>query len=75
MLVMFRPTFFDGKDLCACDVCTRIVFIPEALRDPEVRFVVVSMRAGLLVALGDFSVPFCFGIVVPVGFCVCVKDV
>lgn len=74
-MVVFRPTFLNGEDLYSCDVCAWVVFIPEALRDPKAGFVIVSMRAGLLVALGDLSIPFCFGIVIPVGSCVCVKVV
>lgn len=72
---MFGPTFLNGEDSYSCDVYAWVVFIPEALRDPEAGFVIVSMRAGLLVTLGDLSIPFCFGVVVPVGSYVCVEDV
>lgn len=75
MLIMFGPTFFGGEDSCICDVCTQVIFFPEALQNPEAWFVVVLMRARLLVALGDLSVSLRFGVVIPVGSCVYVEDV
>lgn len=75
MLVVFRPTFFGGKDSCMCDVCTWIVFFLEVLWDLEAWFVVVPMGARLFIALGDLRVSFRFGVVVPICSCVYVKDV
>lgn len=52
MLVVFRPTFFGGKDSFMCDICTWVVFFPEVLRDLEVWFVVVVMGTWLFLTLG-----------------------
>lgn len=72
---MLRPTFFSGKDSFLCDVCTRVVFFPEALRDLEAWFVIVAMGTWLLFALSIHSESFELGIVMPVGSDVCVEDV
>lgn len=53
---MLELAFFDGKNSCLCDVGDEVVFSPEALQDPEVGFVIVSMEARLLAALSDLSV-------------------
>lgn len=72
---MFRPTFFGGEDSYTCNVYTPVIFFLEALQDPKAWFIIVSMGARLLVALGNLSVSLCFGIVMPVDSCVCVEDV
>lgn len=75
MLIVFRPAFFSGEDLCLCDMCSRVVFFPEVLWDPEAWLVVVAMRAWLLLALGDLYISFQFGVVILVCSGVCIKDV
>lgn len=72
---MFRLTFFYGKDLFSCDVCTQVVFFPEALRDPEAWFVVVAMRIWLFLALSIHCESFWLCVVVSVSSDVCVEDV
>lgn len=56
-------------------ICRRVVFFPEALRDPETWLIVVSVGAGLLIILDVGSVSFGFSVIVPVGADVCVEDV
>lgn len=72
---MLRPAFLGGEDSCFCDMCSRVVFFPEALRDPEAWLVIVAVRARLFFALSDLCVSFRFGVVVPVYSGVCVEDV
>lgn len=72
---MLGPAFFDGEDSFSYDVSGGVVSSPEALRNPEVGFVVVPVEARLLTTLSDLSVFFWLSVVMPVGSCICVEDV
>lgn len=75
MLVVLGPAFFGGKDSFTYDVCTRIVFFPEALRDLEVWLVIVTVGTQLFFTLDVRSESFKLSVVVPVSSNVCIKDV
>lgn len=72
---MLGPVFFCSKDAFSCDVCSQVVFFPEALQDSEAWFVVVAIGAWLFFTLGVHCESLRLGIVVPVGSDVCIEDV
>lgn len=71
---MLGPTFFYSKDAFLCDVCSWVVFFPEALRDPEAQFIIVAIGAWLFLALGVHCESFWLSVVMPIGSDVCVED-
>lgn len=56
------------------DMSGGVVFLPEALQDPEAWFIVVPMGARLFVALGVCGVSLRLSVVMLVGSGVCVED-
>lgn len=74
-MVVFGPMFFGGEYSYTYDVCTQVVFFPEALWDPEAGLIIVPVRARLFFTLSDLSVSLWFSIVMPVGSCICIEDV
>lgn len=75
MLVVLGPAFFCSEDMFSCDVCSRVIFFPEVLRDPEAWFVVVAIGGQLFFALGVCCESLRLGVVMLVGSDVCVEDV
>lgn len=75
VLVVLRPAFFGSEDSLLTDMSGGVVFLPEASRDPETCFVIVSMGAQLFVALSVCGESFGFSVVVPVSSGVCIEDV
>lgn len=75
MLVVLWPAFFYCEYSLPSDMCTQVVFFPEALRDPEVWFVVIPMGAWLFIALSVYSESFGLSVIVPVGSDICIKNV
>lgn len=72
---MLRPAFFDSKNSFLYNMCAQVIFFSEALRDPEVWFVIIVIGARLFFTLGVRSESFRLSVVMLVGSDVYIKDV